>query len=89
MPSAVHFLCGHSFNLRTLGDGDAACPLCAGEHRKAQELRRSNRASAADKVSCGSDAAALRGAAKRAPARLGCWRGGAGLAGGGRSWQRQ
>ncbi|PRW51086.1 vacuolar -sorting-associated 11-like protein isoform A [Chlorella sorokiniana] len=53
LPS-VHFLCGHSFNLRTLGDvGDAtaACPLCAAEHRKAQELRRSNRASAADKDS--------------------------------------
>lgn len=47
---AVHFLCGHSYNLRTLGDGDVVCPLCAGEHRKAQELRRSNRASAADKV---------------------------------------
>ena len=50
----MHFLCGHSFNLRTLGDGDAACPLCAGEHRKAQELRRSNRASAVDKVGAGS-----------------------------------
>ncbi|EFN56788.1 hypothetical protein CHLNCDRAFT_144280 [Chlorella variabilis] len=50
LPS-VHFLCGHSYNLRTLGDGDPVCPLCAGEHRKAQELRRSNRASAADKDS--------------------------------------
>ncbi|PSC75564.1 vacuolar -sorting-associated 11-like protein [Micractinium conductrix] len=48
LPS-VHFLCGHSFNLRTLGDGDAACPLCAAEHRQAQELRRSNAASATDK----------------------------------------
>ncbi len=47
----MHFLCGHSYNLRTLGDGDPVCPLCAGEHRKAQELRRSNRASAADKDS--------------------------------------
>jgi hypothetical protein len=52
LPS-VHFLCGHSFNLRTLGDGDPACPLCAAEHRKARELRRSNAASAADKVRCG------------------------------------
>ena len=74
----MHFLCGHSFNLRTLGDGDAACPLCAGEHRKAQELRRSNRASAADKVRCGSAAGrcetlcgALRGEAERAPVGLG------------------
>lgn len=49
LPS-VHFLCGHSFNLRTLGDGEgAACPLCAPAHRKTEDLRRSNRASAADK----------------------------------------
>ena len=49
LPS-VHFLCGHSFNLRTLGDGDggAACPLCAPAQRKAGDLRRSNAASAAD-----------------------------------------
>ncbi|KAL4537889.1 hypothetical protein Ndes2526B_g04250 [Nannochloris sp. 'desiccata'] len=33
---SVHFLCGHSFNLRTLGDGAEGqeCPLCASEHRK-------------------------------------------------------
>lgn len=51
LPS-VHFLCGHSFNLRTLGGGDEAqqCPLCAGEHQKTADLRRSNKASAADKV---------------------------------------
>ncbi|GAB4818399.1 hypothetical protein N2152v2_005445 [Parachlorella kessleri] len=50
LPS-VHFLCGHSFNLRTLGGGDEAqqCPLCAAEHRRVADLRRSNKASAADK----------------------------------------
>ena len=49
LPS-VHFLCGHSFNLRTLGDGAERqeCPLCATEHRRVRELQRSYRASAAD-----------------------------------------
>lgn len=48
LPS-VHFLCGHSFNLRTLGDGGSQeCPLCAGEHRRVRELQRSHKASAAD-----------------------------------------
>lgn len=49
LPS-VHFLCGHSFNLRTLGDGAdrQECPLCATEHRRVRELQRSYRASASD-----------------------------------------
>lgn len=49
LPS-VHFLCGHSFNLRTLGDGAEGqeCPLCASEHRKVRELQQSHRASAGD-----------------------------------------
>lgn len=49
LPS-VHFLCGHSFNLRTLGDGieGQECPLCASEHRKVRELQQSHRASAKD-----------------------------------------
>jgi vacuolar protein sorting-associated protein 11 len=54
LPS-VHFLCGHSFNLRTLGDGvesgSAQCPLCAPETRRLEELQRSHRAAAADKDS--------------------------------------
>ena len=52
LPS-VHFLCGHSFNLRTLGDGAEGqeCPLCAQEHRRVRELQRSYKASAADKDS--------------------------------------
>lgn len=49
LPS-VHFLCGHSFNLRTLGDGEAQeCPLCAPEHRRVRDLQRSHKSSAADK----------------------------------------
>lgn len=28
----VHFLCGHSFNQRSLGQGDAECPKCAKKH---------------------------------------------------------
>ncbi len=40
----VHFLCGHSFNQRSLGDGDSECPLCAPEFRRVLEIRRSLRA---------------------------------------------
>jgi hypothetical protein len=42
----VHFLCGHSFNQRSLGDGDSECPLCAPESRRVLEIRRSLRAGA-------------------------------------------
>ena len=29
----VHFMCGHSFNVRSLGDNDKECPLCAPDNR--------------------------------------------------------
>jgi hypothetical protein len=46
LPS-VHFLCGHSFNARTLGDGEGRqCPLCAAEHARVAELQRSRRGAA-------------------------------------------
>jgi len=49
LPS-VHFMCGHSFNLRTLGDAeDPVCPLCAPMHKQVLDLQRSHAASAADK----------------------------------------
>lgn len=52
LPS-VHFLCGHSFHLRTLGEpeegGAPACPLCAPDHARAAELARSSAASATDR----------------------------------------
>lgn len=52
LPS-VHFMCGHSFNLRTLGDGEGEegqheCPICAPEHRRIKELQRSFKAAALD-----------------------------------------
>jgi hypothetical protein len=37
----AHFLCGHSFNQRSLGDGDSECPICAPEFRRVLEIRRS------------------------------------------------
>jgi hypothetical protein len=37
----VHFLCGHSFNLRMLGDNDRECPLCAPDQRRVAEIRQS------------------------------------------------
>lgn len=44
---AVHFLCGHSFNGRSLGDADLReCPLCAPEHRRVLEIRAGMRAGA-------------------------------------------
>jgi len=38
----AHFMCGHSFNLRSLGDtpGDRECPLCAPELARALDVRR-------------------------------------------------
>mmetsp|Transcript_23676 Transcript_23676/g.42153 ORF Transcript_23676/g.42153 Transcript_23676/m.42153 type:complete len:242 (-) Transcript_23676:108-833(-) len=38
---ALHFLCGHSFNLKSLGDNDQECPLCAMEHHRILEIKRS------------------------------------------------
>ncbi|GIL60245.1 hypothetical protein Vafri_14880, partial [Volvox africanus] len=40
----VHFLCGHSFNLRQLGDNDRECPLCAPDQRRVAEIRHSMQA---------------------------------------------
>ncbi|PNG99746.1 Vacuolar protein sorting-associated protein 11, partial [Tetrabaena socialis] len=40
----VHFLCGHSYNLRQLGDSDRECPLCAPDQRRVLDIRRSMQA---------------------------------------------
>ena len=49
LPS-VHFFCGHSYNMRTLGDvDDPQCPLCAPSHKQVKDLKRSHAASATDK----------------------------------------
>ncbi|CAK0785749.1 hypothetical protein CVIRNUC_008960 [Coccomyxa viridis] len=45
---AVHFLCGHSFNARSLGENERECPLCAPQFRTILDIRRSLRAGAAE-----------------------------------------
>lgn len=47
---AVHFLCGHSFNVRSLGDNERECPLCAPQFRTILDIRRSIRTSATEQV---------------------------------------
>ena len=47
---AVHFLCGHAFNLRSLGENDRECPLCAPQFRAILDIRRSLRTGAAEQV---------------------------------------
>jgi hypothetical protein len=42
----VHFLCGHSFNLRSLGENDHECPLCAPDFRRVLDIRRNMRVGA-------------------------------------------
>ena len=37
----MHFLCGHSYNLRQLGDNERECPLCGPDQRRVAEIRRS------------------------------------------------
>lgn len=45
---AVHFMCGHSFNLRSLGDSDRECPLCAPEHRRVLDIQAGLKATAGE-----------------------------------------
>ena len=47
---AVHFLCGHSCNLRSLGENERECPLCAPHFRTILDIRRSLKASATEQV---------------------------------------
>lgn len=42
----VHFMCGHSFNLRSLGESDRECPLCAPDFRRVLDIRRNMKAGA-------------------------------------------
>lgn len=42
----VHFLCGHSFNLRSLGESDQECPLCAPDFKRVLDIRRNMKAGA-------------------------------------------
>ena len=47
---AVHFLCGHAFNLRSLGENDRECPLCAPQFRAILDIRNSLRSAAAEQA---------------------------------------
>lgn len=46
----MHFLCGHSCNLRSLGENERECPICAPHFRTILDIRRSLKASATDQV---------------------------------------
>ncbi len=47
---AVHFVCGHSFNLRSLGENEKECPLCAPQFRSILDIKRAMRAGATEQV---------------------------------------
>ena len=41
---AVHFLCKHSYNLKTIEDNPTECPICAPRHRETLRIRRDMKA---------------------------------------------
>lgn len=47
---AVHFMCGHSCNLRNLGENEKECPICAPQFRTILDIRRSLRTGAQEQV---------------------------------------
>lgn len=49
---AVHFVCGHSFNLRSLGENEKECPLCAPQFRAILDIKRAMRTGATEQVTC-------------------------------------
>ena len=42
----VHFMCGHSFNLRSLGENERECPLCAPDFKRVLDIQRAMKAGA-------------------------------------------
>ncbi|TIC15360.1 hypothetical protein E3Q14_00419 [Wallemia mellicola] len=40
---AIHFACGHSFNMSVLADNETECPICARSHGMIRELRRNQK----------------------------------------------
>eukprot|EP00798_Chlamydomonas_sp_ICE-L_P031068 gene31068-7162_t len=42
----VHFLCGHSFNLRSMGENERECPICTPDFKRVFDIRRNMAASA-------------------------------------------
>lgn len=45
---AVHFVCGHSFNLRSLGENEKECPICAPQFRNILDIKRAMRIGATE-----------------------------------------
>ncbi|KAL3155173.1 hypothetical protein ABBQ32_013114 [Trebouxia sp. C0010 RCD-2024] len=45
---AVHFVCGHSFNLRSLGENEKECPICAPQFRSILDIKRAMRSGATE-----------------------------------------
>ena len=43
---AVHFLCRHSYNLKTIEENPTECPMCAPRYRETLRIRRDMRAGA-------------------------------------------
>ena len=43
---AVHFLCKHSYNLKTIEDNPTECPICAPRYRETLRIRRDMKAGA-------------------------------------------
>ena len=48
---AVHFVCGHSFNLRSLGENEKECPICAPQFRAILDIKRAMRTGATEQAS--------------------------------------
>lgn len=40
---AIHFACGHSYNVTSLADNESECPLCARSHGVIRELRKNQK----------------------------------------------
>ena len=48
---AVHFVCGHSFNLRSLGENEKECPICAPQFRAILDIKQAMRTGATEQAS--------------------------------------
>ena len=47
---AVHFACGHSYNLRSLGENEKECPICAPQFRAILDIKKAMRSGATEQV---------------------------------------
>ena len=46
----MHFACGHSYNLRSLGENEKECPICAPQFRAILDIKRAMRSGATEQV---------------------------------------